>query len=272
MTRRDLALFLGVILSFTACQSLSDRIVRLTDSDQFVEARALLDEHEAKDGNRASDEIQYAKSVFAQRVEAHYGTLYADTIEEGRAKSARDVAREAYQICPWSVVIFDLRMGVEKLVKEISELEYRWTSGTDFSLHEARKLLADTEPYARLLSESPALRDARADAQATLVAWWSGQLQEHKQNLPPRELLALRSDFFTAIPDRERRDLLLSAVDVIHSLPFYAKNEPMTVHGEVTAVLELVTTPSENFGLLVRTGPCTVSCGGSGRPAYTPAG
>lgn len=244
MTCRVLTLVLVVILTLTGCQSLPDRIVRMTNSDRFVEARTLLDKREAKGRDSASDEIEHAKAVFAQRVEDYYGTLYADAIEEGRAKSARDVAREAYQLCPWSVFISDLRVNAEDLVKEISELEYRWTSGTDFSLHQAREMLSDTEPYARLLAESPALRDSRADAQATLVACWSDQLQEHEQNLHPSELVVLRNDFSLAIPDREHRDLLLTAVDIVLTLPSYVENEPMMDREQVRTALELVSAPA----------------------------
>jgi hypothetical protein len=255
VTNKKVALLVAVLVLLAGCQSLSDRVANLTRSERFADARTLLDKYEARQKGRTGDDLVYAKAVFTQKVEAHYTTLYRDAIEAGRPLSARDVARDAYQLCPWSAALSEQRTTAEDLVRRISELEYKWTSSKDLSVQEARRMLDETAPFARLLADFPALRDSRSDARLTIVTWCSRQLLDRGFDLSSDEAAVLRDHLSAVVPDLTQRAPLLSTIDVILGLPSYARDDAIAPSDGLSTVVRLFSDPLSSSSWTASTAP-----------------
>jgi S1-C subfamily serine protease len=200
--RSSLPLIALLVVALTSgCRSLSTKLTDFIGTEQFAEARALLEEKGLgfEVSEDADEEGLNARMIFEKGVLKAYRNRAGSNIDKGLPRAAAATIREGLGLCPWSTDLKSQESTYAKIVAGLDHLQGKWNSAETaaWKYHDPsgpREALDDLNPISGLIADSPSLIQVRRRAFESLADFWVSKAKKNKALFSHSELLVFYMD------------------------------------------------------------------------------
>ncbi len=219
-------LFVPLLLAAltSACRSPAQKLDGFLKEGRFAEARALLEEEQAGAtvGEKATAESVALRDLYTTEIETSTRTSVDQLSREGATHRSRDLARERFGHCPWSVELAALLEECEGRVATIRAMETSWAPlqlSVSTSASHGRRFLAEVEPNRPWIMDSEQLRGFELAAIGSIVLEWADVVGRSAARLSAPDKKSMRSELNRiGITDAELGELDRS-LSIVERLP-----------------------------------------------------
>jgi hypothetical protein len=232
------------------CVSLSQRVEKLVQSNQYAEARALLEDSGAGQtvAPKLSPDAAKARERYTEVVAERFIRDADSELRAGKARAACTLATQGSDLCPWSEQLTAAKVEHAQRVAQLDEILGQLRpllQESQLLADDARRTFTLVGPIKKYTADTPELEALQSKARNSLAQSVADVIREHGRSLNEVELAAIKDDLALACEDNELREQLLEALSILAKLPARSSPEPLGAAAEqqVGELRDLVNAP-----------------------------